>query len=254
MPRIALIGTASTASFGFGLASRAATVAVDYLVIGCGGNDGAGNGYGGGGGGKCLPVAKTLSTTTTYAAVLGAGGSHTNTTFDGNTAAYGGDGAPGGSSSNYGGNGGPSGSGLGGGGGDQWGWDESTWSQAGGGGAGDQSSGGSGSVNPDNGMPQGGNGGNGYYWSYTGLFYGGGGGGWWLTIYAGDHNGASGAGQENYGGGSSLGDAKSGAVIVTYVNQSQLWTGGTVTSTGSGASTRWFHTITSNTSLVPKYS
>jgi hypothetical protein len=38
----------------------------------------------------------------------------------------------------------------------------------------------------------------------------------------------------------------SGIVIVSYVSTSQSATGGTVTSTGSGASTRWFHTFTSS--------
>jgi hypothetical protein len=40
---------------------------------------------------------------------------------------------------------------------------------------------------------------------------------------------------------------------VSYVYSSQLYTGGTISTTGSGSSTRWFHTFSSNGTLTNIY-
>lgn len=74
-----------------------------------------------------------------------------------------------------------------------------------------------------------GNGGNGYRSGHgtNGGNYGGGGGG------GGNYNGGSGVGAP-------------GVFVITYVSSTQRATGGTVTSSGSGASTVWQHVFTSS--------
>lgn len=251
MPRLARIGSAASGSFGFASGSRLAFISANYVVIGGGGLDGSNYAYGGGAGGRVLPVTAVLSTLTSYPAV---GGSATaSSSFNGTTATAGGSGGSGTlTGSPQGGNGGSNSAYSGG--------SEATYyigdyvsPAAGGGGAGAGQNGGNGSVNPgtDPATPQGGNGGNGIQWAITGVYYGGGGGGWWQGGPTGDYNGSAGLGATNYGGGATRGNAQPGAVIVSYVNLTQLFTGGTVTSTGTGITTRWFHTITGTVTLTP---
>jgi hypothetical protein len=98
-------------------------------------------------------------------------------------------------------------------------------------------------------------GGNGYRWPFNSVYYGGGGGG------GGDNSGtgglggggsSNGSGLVNTGGGGAGGQegvgggaGGSGVAIFSYVSPTQLLSGGTVTTTGTGAATRWFHKITS---------
>ena len=63
--------------------------------------------------------------------------------------------------------------------------------------------------------------------------------------------GGGGGGGGNYGG-SGAGGA-SGVVTLSYTSEQQLYRGGTVSSSGSGTSTCWTHTFTSNGQLRPNY-
>lgn len=250
MPRHSLLGAAALFSFAGGAAPRVPFILVNYLVVGGGGFDGGGgHAYGGGGGGEVVATSATLSTYATYAAsVAGPTGS---SSFN-NTVARGGGNASEGSH-NHGGHGGWSGNGHGGGGGNGYGWDHASWAAAGGGGAGAGEHGHSAGIwtgtNPV--TPQPGRGGNGIYWPFTGKYYGGGGGGWWHGRLAGDHNGASGLGRENFGGGSSRGNVRPGGVITTYLSPLQLFKGGAVTAAGIGDAKRWFHVFASSAHLSP---
>lgn len=222
------------------------TVLADVLVVGGGGYDGGdyAAAYGGGGGGGVTIANTTLSLSSSYTISVGAVGGGSSS-FNGTINANGG-------GNSTGGYGGTSGNGYGGGGPASWGWDASTWTGAGGGGGGAAGGGGGGDMNTGTypATPTGGTGGPGRYWSFTGLYYGAGGGGWWFGPIAGNHNGAAGIGAGNPGTGSSRGDVKPGVVIVTYVNAARLFNGGTVTSSGSGATTRWMHTFTSGGALT----
>ena len=250
MPRHSLVGAAALFAFAGGTAPRVPFILVHYLVVGGGGFDGGGPyGYGGGGGGAVIATSAMLSTYATYvASVAGPTGS---SSFN-NTVARGGGTASEGSY-NHGGHGGSSGNGHGGGGGHGYGWDDGSWAAAGGGGAGAGEHGHGANIwtgtNPV--TPQPGRGGNGVHWPFTGKYYGAGGGGWWFGRLAGNHNGASGHGQENFGGGSSRGNARSGGVIATYVSPLQLFKGGAVTASGVGEGKRWLHEFASSAHLSP---
>lgn len=249
MPRLSLIGSASAGALGFGVNNRPAYILTHYLLVGGGGLDGGGAAYGGGGGGQVLYISNVLPTNSTFVASVG--GVAASTTFNGATAYPGGNGGAGGIPG--GGSGGTSGGGVGGGGGAGWGWDADTWTGAGGGGGSDAQSGGGGDVSTGTypATPTGGKGGNAVYWPINGQYYGAGGGGWWIGPIAGNHNGNSGDNWGGYGSGSNRGDAVRGGVIVAYDWPLQLWTGGSVTYTGSGMSRRWFHDLTG--ALTPRY-
>ena len=65
---------------------------------------------------------------------------------------------------------------------------------------------------------------------------------------AGGNYGAGGGGSGNYYGGAGAGAG--GVSVITYVSLTQRATGGTVTSSGSGASTVWQHVFTSSGSFI----
>ena len=250
MPRIALLGTASTGSFGFGVGARPATVLITYMLAGGGGQSGA---YAGDGGGQVLIGTQTLGTATTYPVTIGAVNS--TSVFNGLTAAAG-------NPASYG-TGGSSGNGYGGGNGDNatWPpippppWVDGGYAYAGGGGGGAGGGGG----NAYDALPGGyyiwgGDGGPGVVFSLNGNYYGAGAGGQAASYSNTDGpepdatNGSSGTGYGNYGSAN-----YSGGLIVSYLSILQLFTGGTVTSTGSGVTKRWFHSFPSTSSLAPKY-
>ena len=66
------------------------------------------------------------------------------------------------------------------------------------------------------------------------------------TINTGGGGGGSGGIGNGYTGSGAPGNGGSGVVIISYTNATQKGTGGTVTSSGSGASTVWKHTFTSS--------
>ena len=111
----------------------------------------------------------------------------------------------------------------------------------------------------------GGDGGVGFTWPINGVTYAGGGGGQGFDSGSGGEGGSGGggrgqdaanvsprisgaAGTPNTGGGGGGGGfaGGSGVVIISYVGATQIGVGGTVTSTGSGATTRWFHQFNSS--------
>ena len=111
----------------------------------------------------------------------------------------------------------------------------------------------------------GGDGGVGFTWPINGVTYAGGGGGQGFDSGSGGEGGSGGGGRgqdaanasprisgatgtPNTGGGGGGGGfaGGSGVVIISYVGATQIGVGGTVTSTGSGATTRWFHQFNSS--------
>ena len=243
MPRLARIGAAAAGAFGL-LNGKPSFISVDYLIVGGTGATGSNSG-GGGGGGQVRSGTFSLSTSTTYSAVVGA--STGSSSFNGITSAGGVSGPNGDYTGTTGASGGASGSGNVGGAqaNINLGPGNSPWGSGGGGGQ--NASGGDGSaVGFDPGVYTGGNGGVGVQWSVNSAYYGGGGGGSYNT--AGHGTGSDGANGTGYNAFGSL----TGGDIISYVSAIQLYTGGTVTSVGSGASTRWFHTFTSSANLVPK--
>ena len=111
----------------------------------------------------------------------------------------------------------------------------------------------------------GGDGGVGFTWPINGVTYAGGGGGQGFDSGSGGEGGSGGggrgqdaanvsprisgaAGTPNTGGGGGGGGfaGGSGVVIISYIGATQIGAGGTVTSTGSGATTRWFHQFNSS--------
>jgi len=257
MPRQSIVGAASNGSFGFALAGRPGTIAVSYLVVG---GAGGGNNYGGGGGGYVSPATGSISTKISSAVVVGAvggaGSSGGTSSFNGTNAVGGYGGSPG---SNPNG-GGQSGNGQFGGSAASGSWPAipfPPWTSggswlAGGGGGGFAGSGGAGySTLPGSYYCYGGDGGSGVPWSLTGEYFGGGGGGGALSISNTDgqqpnaYGGAPGAGFSAFAG-----DGR-GGVIVSYVYPTQLFTGGTVTSTGTFPNIRWFHRFSSSGTLAP---
>ena len=237
MPRLSKLGAACAAAFGFtGQTSVSTSISVNYLVVGGTGNIGADFG-GGGGGGQVKTVSAVLSLLLNYSVVVG---SATNSSsFNGTVAAGGVNGQDTNPVDSTNINGGASGSGNAGGNGARvyLGPYNSPYGSGGGGGQG--AVGGDGSaVGYDPGVYQGGNGGVGVVWSVNGVYYGGGGGG---VSQNGGHGSSSGG---SNGTGYNPFGSLNGGVIVSYTSATQLYTGGTVTSTGTGASTVWFHTFT----------
>lgn len=249
MPRLARIGSASDGSFGFTSGGKPGTIAIDYLLVGGAGN----NNYAGGGGGQFLPLTGSISTKTSLTVqVFGRAG---QTKFNGQTAypGYDGNGAW-----NSGGN---SNAGYSGGSGSSGTWPAipgtppwtagGSWG-VGGGGASAAGSGGAGyTLLPGSYYAYGGDGGSGLVWSITGQYYAGGFGGGAASDSNTDgpqpnaYNGADGAGANAFGNGGG------GGVIVSYIYPTQLFTGGTVTSSGTIPNKRWFHTFASNGTLAP---
>lgn len=233
-----------------------ATQAVDFLLVGGGGSGGTTR-QGGGGGGRVIPGTDTLGAGS-YSIVVGAGGVTSNggdSTFNGHTAAGGGQGGLTGSTGGSGGgssNTNPGGAASGTEGyGNAGGAGNFALSAAGGGG------GGAGTAGSDAGPLTGGNGGNGYASSISGSSqtYGGGGGGNGDSSSGtggtggGGNGGAGGnpgtAGTANTGGGGGGGgsyNGGSGICIVSYPTGSLSATGGTITTVGD----RTIHTFTSN--------
>lgn len=228
---------------------------VNYLLVGGGGAGNASNipNGGGGGGGVVNTGATTLNVSQSYAITVGDGG--TGGTQSGGTFTNGGQSALGAIATAAGGGAdGSSGS-----------FTKGSSIFAGGG----QNSGGGASSRANGGNAGSGTGGagaDGTLWSIDNNRYGGGGGGRgggnpWTAGAAGAGGGGAGssnsggsgvgtAGQANTGGGGGDGGTSanggSGVVIITYQNATQLGSGGTVTSSGSGATTRWFHQFNSS--------
>jgi len=240
MPRLSTIGAAASGAYGFG--TLIPPVIANYIVVGGYGNV---NNFNGGGAGQVQIVSSALlSRSTNYTVVVG---SATNSSsFNGTVAAAGNDASGGSGGSSYSGNGGgslltttypaigtppwTSGGYAGGGGG------------GGGAGGGGQSGG---TALPSGYYTWGGFGGAGVLWSVNGQYYGLGqnGGSYSYSNTDGPEPPASNPGTPPSGVVGSL-------VIVSYTSATQLYTGGTVTFTGSGASTVWFHTFTSSGTLT----
>ena len=243
MPRLAMIGAAASGAFGLPN-NKPSFITVDYLIVGGTGATGGSNG-GGGGGGEVKSGTFSLSTSTTYAAVVGA--STGSSSFNGVTSAGGVSGQSTNTVDGTNNAGGASGSGNAGGGGQAvyLGDNNTPWASGGGGGQGAVGGGGS-AVGFDPGTYTGGNGGVGIIWSVNSTYYGGGAGGGADAVGHGTaSNGSNGTGYNAFG-------SLIGGDIISYVSGLQLYTGGTVTSSGSGPTTRWFHTFTSSANLVPK--
>lgn len=239
MPRISLLGAACSQAFGLSALLRPRLVLVDYMIAGGGGNTSS---YGGQAGGIVQIGSATISTIGSLSIVVGTAG--VASSFNGVTAA--------GASDTAGHNGGSNPS-YGGGSSAEWGWDDSTYTTAGGGGAGANQAGGNGSIADVVGQqqPTSGKGGDGKQWTVNGLYYGGGQqGSTYSAPGASQFGGGPGLGSATYGGG-----GHAGGVIVSYLSPIQLFTAGTVTSTGSGATKRWFHEVsaTGTSALAPKY-
>ena len=257
MPRFARLGTASIGTFGLCAGSRPVIAAIDYLIVGGGGTPG----YflTAGGGGEVLYGSAILSTTTSHPTTVG--GVAAASTFNGLTARPGG---PGGdvtpsvdSWGGDGGYGGSSGNGYSGGNGHHVTYYDygTVWGEGygGGGAAGAGGAGGDGWDEDSGAIPgyytHGGDGGPGVTWPVDGLMYGCGRGGAIYDTTAGDRGGATVPNTGAYGYSNT-----SGGVILSYVYPQQLFTGGSVTSTGSGSSKRWFHSFGEGGGpLVPRY-
>jgi hypothetical protein len=246
---------------------------VNVLILGGGGGGHArqgsdNNAENGGGGAGGLIDANFNLPRGSYSFTIGSGGVGGN---GGSTVAFGytaiggglgggsddmagGDGGSGGGSSGHRGSGGPRGgystqskptSG-------NFGSQPAYGNDGGGGGIG----GGGGAGGPNSGY----NGGPGLTWT-DGVTYAGGGGGSYSGT-GGSGGGGNGPGQNatNYGSGGGGGSSKNGGldttsgyqgiVIISYVWSAQALTGGTVTSSGSGASKRWFHAITDSSQTI----
>lgn len=242
MPRLARIGAAASGAFGLPN-SKPSFISVDYLIVGGTGAIGADDG-GGGGGGQVKQSTFSLSTSTTYLATVGA--STGSSTFNAITSAGGVSGQNTALINGTNNNGGTSGSGNAGGSGQAIYLSDYNTPWASGGGGGQGAVGGNGSaVGYDPGVYNGGNGGVGVAWTITGTYYGGGGGGG--ASGRGHGTPSAGSGGTGYNAFGSL----SGGVIISYVSSIQLYTGGTITSSGTGPTKRWFHTFTSSSNLVP---
>jgi hypothetical protein len=264
--------------------SQASGYSVNYLIVAAGGGGGAASG-GGGGAGGLLTGSSSLAIGSAYTITIGSGGAggtaagngavgnNSSIVFlatalgggygQGSVGVSGGTGGPGGSGG--GGFGGGGGSGTGGAGTSGQGFNGGNGAtQVAGGGGGASAVGGNAVTSTSAGA-----GGAGVASSLSGssVTYAGGGGGGALNGTAGaggaGGGGAGGgtagvAGTANRGGGGGGGgntggtapfdggSGGSGVVIISYTNTTQRGTGGTVTSSGSGASTVWVHTFTSS--------
>jgi hypothetical protein len=265
--------------------SQASGYAVNYLIVAAGGGGGSGS-AGGGGAGGLLTGSSSLAIGSAYTITIGSGGAGGTAAGNGAvgnnsaivflaTALGGGFGQ--GSVGVSGGSGGPGGSGgggFGGGGGSGTGGAGTSGQGFNGGNGATQASGGGGgagaaAINASNQLPSAGGVGVSNSLSGSAVFYAGGGGGGTLNT-AGATGGAGGngggglggytaagaAGTVNTGGGGGGGGGSgasyaggsggSGVIIISYTNTTQRGTGGTVTSSGSGASTVWVHTFNSS--------
>jgi hypothetical protein len=222
-------------------------------AIGGGGAGGADAGGGGGGGGTSYGQV-LLDTTASYLVVVGRGGVYNSQPGQASYVngfpiiAYGGSGggsvydgyAAGGSASGgaYNANGGLGGTGARGGNPyGQPGQKVGTISGAGGG---------SGELDGNDGSPVPGGSGGGLAGA------GGSGAGWNVGNNTGGFPyGGGGGGGRNYGGWGAYGAA--GIVTVSYTSSIQRYNGGSVSSSGAGATTHWTHTFTVNGQLIPIY-
>lgn len=248
----------NSAGMAVAVAVGAPTLDVDVLVVGGGG--GGGYDVGGGGGGGAASIG-SYNISGAYTVVVGGGGSpQANggaSSLNGpNVSISAGGGRRGGNyrGTNACGIGGNSGSGGNTGGPFTGGSGGLDWKSSSGAGA--AGNGQYGRTSP------GAAGGIGYLWPINNTYYGGGGGGGvdGLPVGLGGAGGGGNggyrwsspraqAGRDGFGGGGG-GDAAitnggrggSGTVIISYISPIQRGTGGTVTSTGTGATTRWFHT------------
>lgn len=247
MPRQSIVGAASNGSFGFALASRPASITSDYLIAGGGGLTGGTISPGGGGAGQIRFLSGSISTKTSYSVVVG--GVSGTSSFNSQTATAGGNAS--------GGSGGTSAAGFGGGSpnsvvyppiGAPWTAGGDGYAGGGGGGAGGGGGNGAARNTPDY-FAQGGDGGAGVTWSVNSVVYGVGHGGVGISISNTDGvqpNSANGASGATFGSGQ-----VQGGVIITYVFKTQLFTGGTVTSSGTFPNIRWTHTFSTSGTLAP---
>lgn len=252
MPRLSKIGAAATGAYGFTGGGVPAFISAQYVVVGAAGASGSGDGSGGGGGGQVLLLSNSINTKISYTVITGAVGGGVSS-FNGSTAnggSVGADGNVGGSG--VGGNGGTSYAGFGGGSGDSvnfpptsapWTAGGTGWGGGGGAGAGGIGGNAASRNSPDY-YGQGGNGGVGVVWSVNGAYFGGGGGGGGAAYSNTDGFEPNASGGSNGNGFTAFGSDGRGGVVVSYIYPIQLYTGGTVTSTGSGVTKRWFHTFT----------
>jgi hypothetical protein len=249
MPRQSIVGAASNGSFGFALASRPASITSDYLIAGGGGDIGGTISPGGGGAGQIRFLSSSISTKDSYTVIVG--GITGTSSFNSQTAIAGGTGS--------GANGGTSAAGFGGGNGNSVvypvipgfpPWTAGGDGYAGGGGGGAAGGGGNGAArNTPDYFAQGGDGGAGVTWTVNGVVYGIGGGGIAVSISNTDGTQPISA---NGSGGTTFGSGRvQGGVIITYVFKTQLFTGGTVTSSGTFPNIRWTHTFSSSGTLAP---
>jgi hypothetical protein len=242
MPRLSTIGAAATGAYGFG--TLIPPVIANYIVVGGTGNS---DNFNGGGAGQVQIVSSLINLQTTYPVVVGSAAS--SSSFNGTVAAGGGNASGGNGGTSYSGNGGGSflgttydpiptppwtaGGYAGGGGG------------GGGAGGGGQSGG---TALPSGYYTWGGFGGAGVLWSVNSQYYGLGqnGGSYSYSNTDGPQPSADNPGTPPSG-------VAGSRVIVSYTSATQLYTGGTVTSVGSGAGTVWFHTFSTvgTTNLVP---
>jgi hypothetical protein len=263
---------------GFNDSTPSQSISANYLVVAGGGGGTSGNGGGGGAGGYLANTA-TLTFANTYSITVGAGGANgtnansaantngANSVFGAIATAIGGGygGYRGGRAGNSGGSGGGGGadasgvtnqpgSGTSGQGYAGYGGNDSPNYQGGGGGGASSAASSS-------------SGASGLNWLSLGTYYAGGGGGGANSGPgsggtggggSGTTSGTGGSGTANTGGGGGSGNGSSaaggsggsGIVIVSYTSATQLASGGTVTSTGSGTSTVWYHTFTSSGTLT----
>ncbi len=193
----------------------AGSTLIDYILVGGGGVDGAGNV-----GGGAVRTGTTLHSSDVAITVGAVGGTTTALSLSA----------------------GPGQAGNGGGSA-HWGWDASTNCDAWPGGPGGSlngvagNAGGGPSASEYN--AQGGTGGAGPVWTVDGLAYAGGKGGGRDGAGSGTA-GANGAGWERFGGG-----AKAGGAVISYLSSTQKLSGGTVTQ----ANGRFFHTFSSSGTL-----
>jgi hypothetical protein len=242
MPRLSTIGAAASGAYGFG--TLIPPVIANYIVVGGFGN---GNNYNGGGAGQVRIVSATLSRSKNYTIVVG--GTASSSSFNGTVALAGGDASSGNGGTSYSGNGGgsflettydPIGSAP---------WTAGGYAGGGGGGGGAGGGGQSGGTALPSGYSTwGGFGGAGVLWSVNSQYYG-------LGQSGGSYSYSNTDGPQppSDNPGTPPSGVAGSRVIVSYTSARQLYTGGTVTSTGSGAGTVWFHTFSTvgTTNLVP---
>ena len=276
--------TSPTGVYGFALqfnSPPASALAVDYLIVAGGG----GGDQGAGGAGGVLSGTASLNLNA-YSITVGDGGAGAtnggNSSFNNITATGGGRGGNASSVGNGGSGGGgyyglrsdglvfgPTNPGTGITGQGFAGGPYATPGRPGSGsyavGAGGGGAGAVGGANDGSNNWTGGDGGVGFTWPINGVTYAGGGGGQGFDSGSGGEGGSGGggrgqdaanvsprisgaAGTPNTGGGGGGGGfaGGSGVVIISYVGATQIGAGGTVTSTGSGATTRWFHQFNSS--------